>query len=267
MTSPTGRRDRMTGQNTAVEHSQQSIRVGVLCPMKPELAPLVKVLSLQPEQRGDLRVHTGRIDDIEVVATITGIGTRPATEATERLLDAVEPDHVLVVGVAGGISPHTKIGDLVVPAVVFDGDTGTEYRPAPLGDTRHAGTIRTSDDFICDNTLLADLAGRGVVAVDMETASVAAVCEERGVPWTAFRAISDMATDDDASDALLSLAKPDGSANIPGVIRYLAFKPWRIRQLSRLAQGAKIATRAAADAAVAACRQHDFGTAPTREEA
>jgi adenosylhomocysteine nucleosidase len=229
--------------------------------MRTELAPLVRSLSLESGELDGMRVHRGRIEDVEVIATITGIGTRPATDVTERLLDVVDPHHVLVVGVAGGIAPHTKVGDLVVPAIVFDGVTGTEYRPAPLGATKPEGTIRTGDDFLCDNEELSVLADRGVVALDMETAAVAAVCERREVPWTAFRAISDMATDDDASDALLGLAKPDGSANVPALLRFVLPKPWRLRQLSRLAKGAKTATNAAADAAVTACAQHEFGTA------
>ena len=244
-----------------MDNAEKTIRVGVLCPMRTELAPLVRRLDLEADEIDQLEVHRGKIEDVEVIATITGIGTQPATEVTERLIEVVDPHHVLVVGVAGGIAPHTKVGDLVIPAVVFDGVTGTEYRPAPLGDARPQGTIRTGDDFLCDNEELSMLAGRGVVALDMETAAVAAVCERRQVPWTAFRAISDMATDDDASDALLGLAKPDGSANIPGLIRFLLPKPWRIRQLSRLAKGANIATRAAADAAVTACAQHEFDAA------
>ena len=230
--------------------------------MKTELAPLVRRLDLEASEIDGFEVHRGKIGEVEVIATITGIGTRPATEVTERLIEVIDPHHVLVVGVAGGIAPHTKVGDLVIPEVVFDGATGTEYRPHRLGDTQPQGTLRTGDDFLCDNEVLSVLAGRGVVALDMETAAVAAVCVRREVPWTAFRAISDMATDDDATDELLNLADSrDGAVNIPGLIRFLVFKPWRIRQLSRLAKGANIATRAAADAAVAATAKHQFDAA------
>jgi nucleoside phosphorylase len=229
--------------------------------MVPEFVPLKQRLDLQSDQRGDMRVHTGRIGDVEIMATITGIGMQPATDVTGKLIDAFEPDHMIVVGIAGGIDPYTKVGDLVIPAVVFDSETETERRAAPLGGTMPAGTIRSSDDFLTDNDLLAALGERGVIALDMETAAVAAVCERRGVPWTAFRSISDMATDDVSSDELLTLAKADGTANVGGLIKFLAFKPWRIIQLSRLAKGAKVATNAAADAAVDACKQHEFDAA------
>jgi adenosylhomocysteine nucleosidase len=229
--------------------------------MVPEFVPLKQRLDLQSEQRGDMKVHTGRIGHVEIMATITGIGMQPAREVTEKLFDVFEPDHVIVVGVAGGIAPHTSVGDLVVPAVVFDSETETERRAVPLGDATPAGTIRSSDDFLTDNEMLAALGERGVIALDMETAAVAAVCDRRGVPWTAFRSISDMATDDDSSDELLNLAKSDGTANVGGLIRFLAFKPWRVRQLTRLAKGARLATNAAADAAVDACARHRFDAA------
>jgi hypothetical protein len=84
------------------------------------------------------------------------------------------------------------------------------------------------------------------------------VCERRGVPWTAFRSLSDHVTKAPVETAVLGLARPDGSANVPALIRYLAPKPWRIRHLSRLAKGSNVATRAAAGAAVDACNAHDW---------
>ena len=78
------------------------MRVAMMAPMKPELAPLVRKLKLQRRDVGELRVHETTLDGVEVVATITGIGTEAAIAATERLLDAVDVDHVLVVGIAGG---------------------------------------------------------------------------------------------------------------------------------------------------------------------
>jgi len=91
----------------------------------------------------------------------------------------------------------------------------------------------------------------GVTALDMETAAVAAVCEARLVPWSVFRVISDMAGDTD--DSVLAMANPDGSANVPAVVRYLLPRPWRIFKLARLGRDAQAATNRAADAAIAAC--------------
>ena len=152
------------------------IRVGVLAPMKSELRPVVRAFGLKPAQFGGVTVQSGIVGNAEVVATATGIGTTLATSATERLLDLGDFDRVMVVGIAGGVGPSVGIGDLVIPEVVVDGSTGSEYRPAPINGPEPRGSIVTSDDFIVDPERLAVLIADGVIAVDMETGSVAAVC-------------------------------------------------------------------------------------------
>ena len=43
-------------------------------------------------------------------------------------------DHVVVVGITGGMENETPIGTLVLPEFVVHSATGAEYRPTPLGD-------------------------------------------------------------------------------------------------------------------------------------
>ena len=86
----------------------------------------------------------------------------------------------------------------------------------------------------------------------METAAVAAVCEARERPWTAFRAISDL-VGGPVDDAILAMANPDGSGNLAAAARYLLPRPWKIPGLVRLARDTRAATKAAAAAAIEAC--------------
>ena len=220
--------------------------------MKSELRPLVKKLSLERTERGDDVFHTGQAGGVEIVAGLTGIGMKPAAEAAERILDAF-PDigHLIVVGIAGGVPPHSKVGDLIVPEVVANGETGTEHRPATLGDIPPRGRLVSDDEFLSAEKDIARVSKDGITALDMETAAVAAVCERRGTPWSVFRVISDMAGDTD--EAVLAMANPDGSPNTRAVIRYILRRPWRIFRLARLGRDAQAATNLAADAAIAAC--------------
>jgi hypothetical protein len=94
------------------------------------------------------------------------------------------------------------------------------------------------------------LADDGAEAIDMETAAVGALCEERGVPWSAFRGISDHMRDGLIDSAVGGLAKADGSADIGKLIRYLGPKPWRMRQLAKLGRDMNVAASAAANALV-----------------
>ncbi len=228
-------------------------RIALLAPMRSELRPLVKGLALQRTPGGNPPLYFGALGSAEIVATTTSMGTVAAAAATERVLDAGPFDHLVVVGIAGGVDPRFEIGEVFVPDAVIDGATGTEYRPHALGDLTPRGKLSTSDEFIVDEQRLAALSEQGVVAVDMETAAIAAVCERRGCPWSVFRAISDRAIEGDLE--MLTMANPDGSPNPVGALKYLVRHPWKLPFLFRLAQGATKAANAAAAAAIEACAQ------------
>lgn len=223
--------------------------------MKPELLPVVKAMSLRRDKLGDLDVSVGRVGHVEVVATMTGIGMEPATRVTEALLDATQIDHVMVVGIAGGIVPNVKLGDLVVPEIVVDERTGNEYRQLPLDGGPVRGIIQSSDELLVDMEEINRRRDRGVFALDMETGAVAAVCEARGVPWSTYRGISDLAGDSAIDADIMKLSGPDGSGNLGALARYLLPKPWRVLGLVRLTRGMRAATNAAAAAAKRACEQ------------
>lgn len=219
--------------------------------MELELRPLLRRLGL-PKRASEGGLHTGRVGAADVVAALTGVGPRAAALAAERVLDALPVDHVVVVGVAGGVGPSLALGELIVPERVLDLATGAEYRPARLGDAVPRGTLATSGALVVGAAEIDGLARRGVVAIDMETAAVASVCERRGRPWSVFRAISDRAGDPAVDARVLALVGSDGRANLPALARFLLPRPWRALLLARLARDLQRATRAAADAAVRA---------------
>jgi adenosylhomocysteine nucleosidase len=238
-------------------------RVAMLAPMRPELRPLVQTLHLERVPLGDGFVHSGTIGDVEVIATTTGIGPSAGAQAAERLLSSMTFDHLMVVGIAGGLGPEVAIGDVVVPEVVIDMATGAEYRPSPLGDTASHGNLLMSAELLTEQDNYTRFVEQGALAVDMETAAVAEVCERHGIPWSVFRGISDRPRDGLVDQAVFGLARPDGSANLPAVARYVLVRPWRVRHLAKLGKDMKLATNAAAAAAVRSCAQHDVGQRPT----
>ncbi len=227
-------------------------RVGILVPMPSELRPIVKTMGLT--RRGSSSndsVYAGRVGSVDVIALHAGMGMRLAAGAANRLLDHDAVDHVLVVGIAGGVG-SARVGDLVCPLVVIAGAADPHFVAVPL-TAAAIGTISSSDDFVVDPGRLAALAASGVRAVDMETAAIAAVCVERGCDWSAVRVISDLAVDHPDA-AVLGLAHPDGSPNMPAALRFMLTHPARIPQLVKLGRDA---TRAAQAAAREAHRQLD----------
>ena len=231
----------------------KSGRVAFICAMPMELRPLVKKLSLRKTQVGDVTIHTGTVAGREAVAIVTGMGTKLATEGTRQLLDAMAVDHVLVVGITGAVENITPIGTLVLPEVVVNSATGTRHHPTPLGDGNHYGTMWTTDVLLTEPDVVAGLREQGVVSLDMETAAIADLCEQRSIPWSVFRVISDRATDGSVDTEVFQLSNQDGTPNGPAIARYFAKHPGRIPQMARLAKGAKLATDTAADAAIQAC--------------
>jgi adenosylhomocysteine nucleosidase len=220
--------------------------------MPMELRPLARKLGLERTRVGGLTVYTGAVFDRPLAAIVTGMGTKLATEHTERLLDTLDVERVLVVGITGAVENVTPIGTLVVPERVVDAATGREHRPEPLAPGIPNGTMWTTDILLTEPDVLAGLRAEGVVSLDMETAAIAAACEKRGVPWSVFRAISDRATDGSIDEEVFHLSRQDGTPDARAVVRYFTRHPGRIPRMARLARGATRATEVAADAAITA---------------
>ncbi len=230
-------------------------RTAFICAMPMELQPLVRKLSLTKTESGDVAMYSGTLDGHEVVAIVTGMGTELALAGARRLLDAIAIDRVVVVGITGAVENLTPIGTLILPEVVVNSATGSEHRPDPLGDGTPNGTMWTTDVLLTEPGAVADLRARGVVSLDMETAAIAELCEERKIPWSVFRVISDRATDGSIDEEVFHLSHQDGTPDGRAVVRYFLRHPGRIPRMARLAKGAKLATETAADAAIRACSQ------------
>jgi len=217
--------------------------------MRSELRPLITRLGLSRSGAVGSELFLGSAGRVELVAARSGIGMEAARKCTTRLLEAASPDHVVVVGIAGGLGESVAVGDLVVPETVLNLETGDTFRPAPLGEHLPRGTLASSDTLLESPADARRLQELGVIAIDMETAAVASVCSERGRAWSVFRAISDRADDGTTDAAVLGLAGPDGTPNLAAVTRFVLGQPHRIPQLVRLGRGAARGTRRAADAA------------------
>ncbi|MCU1459579.1 MAG: nucleoside phosphorylase [Actinomycetia bacterium] len=237
------------GQNPGmVETGAQ--RVGILTPMVSELAPFQERIELVE----DGPFHRGKVGGTEVVVMLTTMGMGPAADAAAQIIET-GVEHVIMVGVAGGIDAETvSIGQLITPEAVIDRLTGESFRPAPTPGVTPQGKIECGDELITDAPRLAMLTADGVIALDMETAAVARVCEAAGVPWSVFRGISDFAGDPLIDAAFFAMAKPDGTMDPADLTAYLEADPTRLPRLMELAAGAGTAAANAAMAAIDAIK-------------
>lgn len=141
----------------------------------------------------------GALPDAHVVRT--GLGMK---RASRRVSDASwPPGPVAVLGVAGGIGPDVKPGDVVVASEIRS-ESGTIACPsAPLlvgplrraGFSVHVGPLVTQAGAIPKTAAAerARLIESGVLAVDMESAAVAAEAAAQERPFVAVRCITDTA--------------------------------------------------------------------------
>jgi adenosylhomocysteine nucleosidase len=226
------------------------VSVAFVCAMPMELRPLAKRLRLRRSRAGDIGVRSGTARGRAVLAVATGMGTALATDQTQRLLAAIEVGHVIIFGIAGAVGDGIALGTVIRPRAVVDGTDGAEHVPAPLRSATPGGTIWTTDELITNPDVLSGLRSRGVVALDMETAAIAAVCERHGVGWSAVRVISDRAADGVVTDEVFRLSKQDGTPDVAAVTRYFARHPGHVPRMARLASAARKATAIAADAAI-----------------
>ena len=227
--------------------------IAFICAMPMELQPLTRDLGLVETEVGGHTVHTGKVGERDAVAIVTGMGTRLAAEAVERLLDAFDVDHLFVVGIAGAGMGDAEIGALVMPEVVVHGPSGREHRPTRLGEHDHAGHLWTNDELIDDlDELVALHDERGVVALDMETAAIAHACEQRGVPWSVFRAISDRSSEGLVDAEVFQLSNLDNTPNHEAIAAYFEKHPEAVEKLQKMAADSTLAAETAAAAAIAA---------------
>ena len=230
-------------------------RIAFVCAMPMELRPLAKLLALRKEGAEGETFHTGTLGTHSVFAKVTGMGPKLAGQNALSLIEATTPDHLVVFGIAGALDEETRIGHVVQPELVVDASTGAERRPMHLGDRPPAGKMWTTDEVITDLEVLHELRRRQVVALEMETAAIAEICDKREIPWSVFRAISDHATSAMLDSAVFSLLNADGTTNWPSVARFAVRHPRRIPRVTRFAVDANLAARKAAEAAVAACEK------------
>jgi adenosylhomocysteine nucleosidase len=226
-------------------------RVAVLAPMRPEQKAIVASGRLQPTAGDPVFSHAGTAGDWSVVTLVTGMGPALAREATRRTLATGPFDHVMVVGIAGGLDPELPVGTLMVPSRVQLHPDGPEYATHPVGGRQTAGALMTTDGFFDDESVWRPILERGFGAVDMEAAGVAEVCEAASVPWSVYRGISDRPDEHIVDQALFGLSKPDGSADPVALAKYLARDPRRAKALAHLNRCMQEAAKMAADAAFA----------------
>jgi adenosylhomocysteine nucleosidase len=201
------------------------------------------------EDSFDLRpvlIVTGLAREARIAAGpgLTVICSSSDPKQLRMLLASFDPSTirgVISFGVAGGLDPALKSGDVVVATEIT------------AGESRWSAALELSEELIAgaglgrQRVVRAGLAGveqivsgkagkaalrtaTGAAAVDMESHIAAAYAEEVGLPFAALRVVSDPATRA-LPAVVMNAIKPDGNVDLRKVLGGLVRNPSTLRAL------------------------------------
>jgi adenosylhomocysteine nucleosidase len=174
-----------------------------------------------------------------------GGGTAPGAEVAARRLADEGCDALISFGLAGGLDPALRPGDLVVPStIIFDGaHHATDPALSDLlgGATGHA--IAASSAVLTgarEKRALHDRTSAEVV--DLESGAVARIAATRGIPFAVLRAICDPA-ERGLPPAAVATLDECGAVHVGRLIAAIAARPGQLPALFTLASDAAAARR------------------------
>jgi adenosylhomocysteine/aminodeoxyfutalosine nucleosidase len=214
-------------------------KLAIMGAMEEEIEPLLSYFeNVNIVEFANNKYYEVNYDGLEIVIAYSKIGKVFASLTAATMIEKFGCDTLLFSGVAGGINPELKIGDLIIADKLCQHDLDITAFGHPNGyvpggkvfiqttkELREIakkvavendlkvieGTIATGDQFVhsserkdfIQKTFDAD-------ALEMEGASVAVVCDALNIPYFILRAISDTADMDagfDFDEFLKSSAK------------------------------------------------------------
>ena len=181
-----------------------------------------------------ISVFRGTFQGVPMALAQCGIGKVNATICTQMLIDLYRPDNLVFSGVAGGLLPNMRVGDLVIAShlIQYDMDLTAfgrrhgevpgqdrmvESDPGLVQKTTDAfdkafenvdnapnlllGTVVSGDRFISDVKTLRWLQREfAALATEMEGAAVGYTCHLNGLPFVVVRGLSDTAGESASAD-------------------------------------------------------------------
>lgn len=177
------------------------------------------------------------------------VGRLPGDEFGASVSEAVDAGckGIISFGIAGGLAPHLRPGDCVVASGIADGGTIwptcqdwsaklLRYIPGA-----HHGVIAGVDVPIACPMGKGNLhQNTSAIAVDMESHMAARLAASHDIPFVAMRVVADPAHRLLPQAAIVGM-RPDGSSDLPAVLRTLVRNPKSLIGLLRTAADAAAA--------------------------
>jgi len=234
------------------------MRVLVTFAVEAEFAPWRRRHAFRRKQsvhgihRGGSNVwYSSRIDDLTLDVHLTGVGWRGAKAVFSTLLKA-KPDLCISSGLAGGLRPELKSGEVVVAREALLVNGGKKFRSRPLlvelaeeAGATPVNLFLTNSQMICRVQSKQSMAELGDV-VEMESFHVLTKARELQVPALAIRAISDTAEEELPLDFGWSMGG-NGQINYGKLLLQIGRRPHKIPDMIAFGKRSEKAAQNLAD--------------------
>jgi hopanoid-associated phosphorylase len=157
---------------------------------------------------------------------------------------------IISFGVAGGLAPDLRAGDVVVASAIRDSHTIRATDPiwsrrllTTVPCIRHGPVIGVNSAVLDPEAKRKLYAGTGAVAVDMESHLVAQAADAHNLAFAAVRVVVDPAHRAVPEAALMAM-QPGGNAEISPVLREIVARPSQLSAFIRIAFDAYVARSA-----------------------
>ena len=226
--------------------------VALLVALEAEARGLVRHLAPSTTQSPQLSIWAGSLEGTSVVLTLTGVGKVAAALAAQFICDLFHPRCAISFGLAGGVMDDEPHGQLIVASGALQHDmdarplTDAKGTIPSFGEARFPADrplsekLRQSAESVVENPtrvitglvltgdqIIASRALRGGLlrdfpegcCFDMETAAVAQVAHQNGIPWAGLRMTSDAADETFNLDDVLGFGVKTAAAVFEQVLR------------------------------------------------
>lgn len=208
--------------------------IGILGAMTVEVEAILTAMDLREvQEHSSMKFHSGTLSGVECVVAQCSVGKVNSALSAQVLADFYHPRAILNIGVAGGVGPQVRIGDVVIARACVEHDCDSSAlgysvgmldlpgREEPVAELPcdahlsqmllegaeklysgvHFGVIASGDQFVADREKGKWLYDTfGALACEMEGGSIAHACLINQIPCAVLRTISDNANDDSKVD-------------------------------------------------------------------
>jgi len=206
-------------------------KIGLIGAMEEEIDILKNEMTLKEiVRKAKLDFYVGSLKGADIVIVRSGIGKVNAAMATQILISDFNADVLINTGVAGGIKPGIKVGDIVISSDTMEYDidvTAFGYEPGIIprmeksifkadgklvelakkvakniaDGSAYVGRIISGDKFVVSKEEARKLGEMfNAYAVEMEGAAIAHVAYLNNIPFVIIRSISDNANEEASVD-------------------------------------------------------------------